>query len=268
MTCIHKDICEGRRIFVGAHPDDNLIGAFSAIKANPLESLVVTVTDGAPRFPTEYPVPAMLFITTPAEYASVRRREELVVMAALGVPKDNIESFDVSDQEAYMHIDEIIDQLKIFIRSYAPETVFTHEFPQAHPDHEITCFCVHQAVAEISSQVRIAEYPLYFIVPGNEKVVGRLYGTPETHHIRHDFTENDIMQREFLMRQYTSQGNLAAAYSKYHDEFRLLERPRSFDRPLPDVEYIRPWIRTSTPEMIREAIHSVRERRACMIQKQ
>ncbi|MBU1202408.1 MAG: PIG-L family deacetylase [Nanoarchaeota archaeon] len=253
---IYKTLTKGANLFVGAHPDDNFLGAFKIIKSNSLDSIVMTVTNGATIFPSDYPVPELKEVDTPEKYAAIRKEEEIKVMQKLGVKSKNMFFMNLADQQSHEYINEIIDKIKELITTYKPTRIFTHEFPQGHPDHEIASFCVSQAIKETNSQeINIFEYPTYVIVPGQTRVNSKLLTTKKNDTIiYYKFTEEEFKLRNELMKMYANQPDLEERYTTRGEEFRVLYEPRKFSGKFPRSDYIKPWVREVTPEQIHEKI--------------
>ncbi|MBW2964029.1 PIG-L family deacetylase [Candidatus Woesearchaeota archaeon] len=246
----YSELTKGTNLFVGAHPDDNFLGAFNVIRANPSGSLVLTLTNGATEFEEDYPVPWLDNVATPAQYAALRKNEERRVMELLGVPAINQMMLDIPDQMTCYMIPAITGAILHAIRLYDPDRIFTHEFPQSHPDHEVACYCTHEAVRRSGRQgLPILEYPLYFI-NADQRVNCRLTDSNcETS--THVFTPAERRLRDTLMLEYATQPDLPERYTTDREEFRVLRNPREFTGRLPESEYIQPWIRALKPEDVR-----------------
>lgn len=247
----YETLTNGTNLLVGAHPDDNGLCACNVIRSNPLDSIVMTVTNGAPPFAQDYPVPGLDGVNTPTQYAAMRRKEERLAMQILGVPEERSVFMDIPDQKSYENMGKIIDQIKQLITTYQPQRIFTHEFPQAHPDHEVACFCVHQAVRETGQDIMILEFPIYTILLGQERVNCELSGEGNGEIISYKFTDEELAFRNRLMKVYVSQPDLPERYTTSGEDFRVLHEPRDFSGNLPRSEYIKPWIREVTPEQVR-----------------
>jgi LmbE family N-acetylglucosaminyl deacetylase len=179
-------------------------------------------------------------------------------MRRLGVPERNILlngiAENISDQDAYKCIGKIKDVIADLIAVYNPVRIFTHEFPQAHPDHEVACFATHQAVKESGKNITILEFPLYSILPGQDRANCQLTPGKGDEIIIYNFSDEEFAFRNGMMSAYESQPDIPERYTTRQEQFRVFYKPRDFASDLHEVSgYIKPWIREATPEMVREA---------------
>lgn len=244
----YNTLTNGVNLFVGGHPDDNFLGACNVIRSNSLDSIVLTITNGASPFSKGY-LAGLDGVNTLAQYAAMRKEEEILAMQTLGVPEENLVFMDIPDQKSYANMGKIIDQIKQLITAYQPQRIFTHEFPQAHPDHEVASFCVNQAVRETEQGIMIVEFPLYAILPGQEIVNCKLSGEEDGEIVSHRFIDEELAFRNQLMGVYVSQPGISEAFGTTGEEFRILHKPRDFSGDIPRNEYI-PCIREVTPEQV------------------
>ena len=85
-----------RVAIVAAHPDDEVVGASALLIRSP-DTLVVHVTDGAPRDPRDAGAAGF---RTRAAYATARRTEALAALGLAGIPRTRVRELGVVDQEA------------------------------------------------------------------------------------------------------------------------------------------------------------------------
>jgi LmbE family N-acetylglucosaminyl deacetylase len=128
-------------VVVAAHPDDEVIGA-GALLARLPQSLVVHVTDGAPRNGVDARAAGFAGWT---EYAAARHREAAAALALAGLPAERLRRFDVPDQEATLNLVKLARRIAGLLREAGAPAVITHAYEGGHPDHDATAFAVHAA---------------------------------------------------------------------------------------------------------------------------
>ena len=128
-------------MIVVAHQDDESIGAGSRL-CKMTDTLVVHVTDGAPRDPS---VAQRYGFATREEYAEARRRELLAAMNVAGVSHERLVSLDYVDGEASLKLVDLVLDITQLIDDFAPDIVLTHPYEGGHTDHDATAFAVHLA---------------------------------------------------------------------------------------------------------------------------
>jgi LmbE family N-acetylglucosaminyl deacetylase len=135
------DPLPARAIVVGAHPDDEVIGA-GALLARLPDAAVVHVTDGAPR--NESDARAAGFAGW-AEYAAARRGEAEAALAVAGLTPERLTSFGFADQQATHNLAPLAQRLAAMLREGSFAVVITHAYEGGHPDHDATALAVHAA---------------------------------------------------------------------------------------------------------------------------
>jgi N-acetylglucosamine malate deacetylase 2 len=131
-----------RTMLVGAHPDDETVGAGARLERLP-EARVVCVTDGAPRDGLD----AARHGLSPAQYAQRRRAELQAALALCGIAPQQLTMLDCPDQQASLHMAELARRLADLVAGERIEAVVTHPYEGGHPDHDATALIVHAAVA-------------------------------------------------------------------------------------------------------------------------
>jgi len=234
----YENLLRSKNLFIGAHPDDVILGASMLISKNPKKSFVITITNGAP---AEKP-----------GYFDVRKKEEKKVFKTLGVPSKQLINLGYCDQKSHLHIKEIIETIKYQIIAFKPDNIFTHTFPEGHPDHEIACFTTHQAIKELGMEdtIRVFEWPTYVIPPGKDRINCSFVNKNPT--VIYNFSKKESSLRNKLILLYRSQPDLAERYTTTKEQFIMIERDFSEELPLSD--YIKPWVREISPVGIRAKI--------------
>jgi LmbE family N-acetylglucosaminyl deacetylase len=165
-----------KAILVGAHPDDETIGAGILMTLLPDISLV-QVTDGAPR---NTPMVKKLGLSSLAEYAELRRAETVRALEAAGVQAGSFTTIGIADQEAVNNIGLITGKMIELLPVH--DLVITHAYEGAHPDHDATALAVHAACWILRQSRRpapdIVEMTGYHF-SGGQEVFGRFIEHPD-----------------------------------------------------------------------------------------
>jgi len=128
-----------KALIVGAHPDDEVIGA-GILMTQLFEANLVQVTDGAPR---NGKFAKALGLSGWEEYARVRREETERALAVAPTHVASINNIGIADQEAAYHLDFITRKMVELLPGH--EVVITHAYEGGHPDHDSTALAVHAA---------------------------------------------------------------------------------------------------------------------------
>src|SRR6185437_5421302 len=109
-------------IVIGAHPDDEVIGA-GALLARLPDAAVVHVTDGAPR--NESDAHAAGFAGW-ADYAAARHKEAAAALALAGLAPERLTGLGIADQQATQNLAALAQRLAALLREGGFATVITH----------------------------------------------------------------------------------------------------------------------------------------------
>lgn len=151
-----------------AHADDETLFA-GALLRRLSDGRLIHVTDGSPRDMRDA---ARLGFTTREDYASARRRELDVAVAALGGDPARRE-YRVPDQEAIDEVERIADRLTTDLRGTA--VVATHAYEGGHPDHDAVALAVATACDRLGAAAPArVEFASYHLVDG-ERVWARFW---------------------------------------------------------------------------------------------
>ena len=248
-----------KSIFIGAHPDDVVIGAGNFIKnMNEFNetNFYILLTNGATSFSQDYPVVISdsQIYHNPKEYSFQRLREDEEAIKKLGISSSRVFRFGLNDQETYKNIPFIVSELERIISEINPDRIFTHSFPEAHPDHEIACFCTHYALSRLkkSDDIDVFEYPQYIINETGERINRTFLDLKDVVEFKLEPTEIDFKKKLFLI--YDSQPDLIERYLTDNEQFRLTKRSVNEFNEYSD--YISPWIRELKPYILKNEIES------------
>src|SRR5579884_734325 len=132
-------------LIVAAHPDDEVLGAgMWMLRHRDRERITILhVTDGSPRNLKDARAAGC---ATREEYAALRRRELHAAVGLAGIRPDQCRELGYVDQEAYLHLPELVQRLRELIGEIRPEVVIAHSYEGGHPDHDAIAFAVAHAV--------------------------------------------------------------------------------------------------------------------------
>lgn len=195
---------------VVAHPDDESIGFGAQLLRFP-GSMVVHVTDGAPRNPKEWEQKGF---ETREQYADARKREMNAALDVAGHGGLRI-SLDAPDQEAAFRLAETTQKLvDLFVKNDI-KFALTHAYEGGHPDHDATAFAVHTARALMKKDgldLGIIETPLYRI-EGSRSVRQSFVPMPDLEAITLPLNAEEIALKEKLFAAHASQSKILAEMS-------------------------------------------------------
>lgn len=140
-------------LIIGAHPDDETLGASAVIAAQ--APMIIQVTDGAPNNPADW---RKLGFRCREAYAGARRSESLRALATAGVRAENLVQLGFVDQESSFDPRQLISTMAALLEGKSSFAVFTHPYEGGHPDHDATALAVHAAMALLPMDNRPSLY--------------------------------------------------------------------------------------------------------------
>lgn len=227
-----------RTLLVVAHPDDESTGLSHLLGP---ETMVVTVTDGAPR---NLEFARRAGFASREEYRAARAGELRAAVALAQVGEHR--SLGIADQETAASIREVVAALRLLPPF---ERVYTHAYEGGHPDHDAVAFAVHQVWSEVR------EYPAYHFRNGVRESGSFLpypgAGATETHPLDDAAAE----RKRALLACFASQAHVLSRFPRREEHTRRAPR-YDFTQPphAPPLYYeTRPhgW----TWERWRDAVH-------------
>ncbi len=238
-----------KTLYIGAHPDDVFISSAISINRYPRNSYVLTLATGVSH--ETYPADFFgIIFQSKEEFVKRRLKEDIDVMYALGLNTDNqYFNLQLPNERTYLCIDTIIQNIRKLIKNKGIERIVTHEFPQAHPDHEVASFCSHKVAGE--KDLEIWEYPMYGYKNG--KFVDMEFLTQDhTETAILPFTLDQIELRERLIRNYQSQVFIVERFRRAFEAFGRVKR--DFKTMQDTLYFYRDEKGKPTPKDIRRSI--------------
>ncbi|MET0344565.1 MAG: PIG-L family deacetylase [Polyangiales bacterium] len=209
---------EGPWLVVGAHSDDETIGAsWLLARARPLT--IVQLTDGAPHDATLWPSTAP---PTRAGYASLRRFETEQALAIVGIPPAHIVNLGLADQDATFGIVGAVQALGRLLDELSPRVVITHPYEGGHPDHDAVAVSVRAALAarRVAGQSvpRLIEMTSYHLHEGKIRT-GAFLPAPAREAVR-ALSSEELTRKQRMFACYASQHEVLGWFRIDEERFR------------------------------------------------
>lgn len=168
-------------VVLAAHPDDETLGFGAHLHSLGAACTLVHVTDGAPRdlgHATNRGFPDR------EAYAEARRSEMLSAVAEAGIRPEQCTALGYVDQEAALHLVELVERLQAILLERRPCVLVTHAYEGGHPDHDACAFAAQLAVdglARCEAAPERVEFTSYHLRDGAMRVSEFLPGPTEVH---------------------------------------------------------------------------------------
>ncbi|MGB9648682.1 MAG: PIG-L family deacetylase [Stellaceae bacterium] len=219
---------EARVTIVVAHPDDETIG-MGAQLCRFKDALLLQVTDGAPRDGCD--AAAHGFVNM-AEYAFARRVELRAALEAGDSDGLRTEMVGIPDQEAYLNLVMLTENLQHRLLQQAPDAVFVQPYEGGHPDHDAVAFAAQTAARLIAAEGRsppaIIEKTAYH-ADGPGLATGNFLPADRPATIL-ELSAADRLRKRRMIGCFTSQHDLLRGFDTEVERFR--EAPKyDFARP-------------------------------------
>jgi LmbE family N-acetylglucosaminyl deacetylase len=200
-------------LLVVAHPDDESAGAGAQL-GRLAELTLALVTDGAPR---DLAFANKAGCATREDYAALRARE-LDTALRRGDTQPARVSYGLVDQEAALHLPQLIAQLTELIARVKPAAIITHAYEGGHPDHDAVAFAVAVARERSAVQAALFEMAGYnargdgaFLPGGPPDVVVPLSGPARA-------------RKQAMLAAHASQAHVLCRFPVDSERFRLAPR--------------------------------------------
>ena len=212
-----------RTVIVAAHPDDEAIGVGARL-THLSDSLIVHVTDGAPRDPA---YSLRRGFPSRDAYAASRRNELMSALALMGVPAERFRCLGIVDGEATDNLVGLTYRLVALFDEFRPDVAVTHPYEGGHTDHDATAFAVHLACGILrrdgGAAPVIVEMASYHLRDGARRVGEFLpFGDLEERTVALDARAQTLKDRVYSC--FNSQSECLGAFSRKHERFRAAPR--------------------------------------------
>src|SRR5438132_7039961 len=141
-----------RLMVLAAHPDDETIGA-SVLLARLPDSIVIYLTDGAPRDPRFWTGGSY---DSREQYAQTRQAEAVHALAHAGIAQPRICWLRAVDQEAVFEVPRLAAHLAKLLEEFRPDVIVTHPYEGGHPDHDSATLVARRALLLVKTEMRPA----------------------------------------------------------------------------------------------------------------
>ena len=243
-----------KTLYIGAHPDDVLLGAGITISRNPQDAMVLILSNGATideSFPAKH---GMSSFDSYQDFARTRLKEDRRAMSEIGlnVSRNYIIAGDIPTEIGYTQIPFFVDLITGLVKSNGIERIVTHEFGEAHPDHDVASFVAHNVANKF--RIEVWEYPLYHI-NGEVKEISQTFIGKDFSDIEvTEYNPEEIKLKNRLMNIYQSQIYIVDMFTATRDQFGRIQRDFSNGSVPESVYFYKDAQGHPSPEQIRKAI--------------
>ena len=212
---------------LAAHPDDETIGASSLLARFP-ESVVIYLTDGAPR---DNKLWSPEFHGTREEYAFLRRVEAERALGIAGVSPRQIRWLGAVDQEAIFSTGDLAHSLAEVLATLQPDVLITHPYEGGHPDHDSAALIACLAAAQLDpertpSLVEMTSYHAH----NCQCVTGEFLNLDAVQEVCIDLSPDERERKRSMFSAYASQKLVLSSFGTDRERFRRA----------PDYDFSRP----------------------------
>ncbi len=197
-----------RLMVLAAHPDDETIGA-SVLLARLPDSIVIYLTDGAPRDPRFWTGGSY---DSREQYAQTRKAEALHALAHAGIAQHRVFWLRAVDQEAVFEVPRLVAHLAKLLEEFRPDVVVTHPYEGGHPDHDSAALVARiMALLLVKTEMRPAVVEMTSYHARNGKCVtgeflnSGLSSQIRFEEIRFELSAEDRERKQSMIRAYASQ---------------------------------------------------------------
>jgi N-acetylglucosamine malate deacetylase 2 len=213
-----------RTVILAAHPDDEVIGAATALPGFP-ELTLAHATDGAP---VDMVDARRNGFATRRSYAQARRKELEDALQQAGATHAELVEFGFTDQQAGHRLVELTARLLDLLLLRKPDLLLTHPFEGGHPDHDACAFASRAAVRLSGLPVRIGEFTSYHAGPSG--LTPGQFLDHSRNCVKRQLTEAERVRRRDAYSCFTTQAQVLEYFPIVEECFRIAPR-YDFTRP-------------------------------------
>lgn len=147
----------GRVLIVAPHPDDETLGCggvIALLRSQNYPVQVLVVSDGTMSHPRSRKYPA-------SSLRQLREQETINALRILGVESTEVSFLRIPDGAIADHLSSAINQVRAYLQTAEPTTIFLPWRCDPHPDHRATWQLCDRAMASLPISPRIIEYPIW-----------------------------------------------------------------------------------------------------------
>src|SRR6266849_7855567 len=191
-----------RLMVLAAHPDDETICA-SVLLARLPDSIVIYLTDGAPRDPRFWTGGSY---DSREQYAETRKAEALHALAHAGIAQHRVFWLRAVDQEAVFEVPRLVAHLAKLLEEFRPDVVVTHPYEGGHLDHDSAALVARVALTRLKTEMRPAVVEMTSYHARNGKCVsGEFLNSGLSSEIRFELLAEDRERKQRMIRAHASQ---------------------------------------------------------------
>lgn len=143
-------------VYIGAHIDDVIIGAFSHLTNDPNRRIILNTTNNIPH-PESYPA---AYTDIPYNQYGDALHKEITQLQTL-LDLDSIISLAIPDGESFFHIGSIRSNCNRLLEEIQPDTIYFPTYQGSHIDHEVVSAIVPSLSYVHDRSPHLFEYGLY-----------------------------------------------------------------------------------------------------------
>ena len=209
-----------RVLVLGAHPDDETIGASLLLSRFP-QSSVAFLTDGAPRDTSLWSAGAN---GSRDEYARIRKQEAVRALQYAGVSAQKVFWLQAVDQEAAFEMRSLAERFAKLIAETSPAVVITHPYEGGHPDHDSAAVVARIAIAasllDDVNRPALLEMTSYHARDG-QCVTGQFLRPRYSPEMCFEFSPSDRERKRKMLDAYASQRLVLESFPIDRERLRL-----------------------------------------------
>ena len=193
-------------VIVAAHPDDEILGLGSRLCWLPQLS-IIHLTDGAPR---DLRDATREGFDGWQGYAAARRTELHAALIEIRAGHAALITYDHPDQEAALHLADIIARLRSDLAGAA--FVVTHPYEHGHPDHDTAALAVALAASRLGNAApEHFEFASYHLGEGEVRL-GEFWPAPGCAETVLHLSEAELARKRAAMARFETQKALGCRF--------------------------------------------------------